>query len=166
MTPENLESKPFDLEIFGFRRSPDSGKSGVKIYKKGPLGGRSRRTWWVDSCGLLRMEVLGVCGLHARGGSFAGLVFELEKLERRRETAKRYRKPFPEAARLQALYRKVGPDRRPCAGADLCWHGLRWEITVYGDGLVFAVAADYDAALLEARSLMPLHGLEEVEAWP
>lgn len=163
-TPENLESEPFSPEKFGFRRPPDSGKSGVKIYKRGPLGGRSRRTWWEDSNGTTRVEVLGVCGLHARGGVFAGLVFELEKLERRRDTARRYRRPFPEEGRLQELCRKVGPDRRPCAGADLCWHGLRWEITVYGGGLVFAVAPDHEAALLEARRLMQLDGLEE--EWP
>lgn len=167
MTPENPEFPPFDYEKYGFRRPPDSGKNGVRIYKERPSGGKSRRTSWTDSEGATRVEVRGVCSLFSRGGAFAGLVAELEKLERRRDTAKRYRKPFPQAARLQELYRRVGPDRRPCAGADLCWHGLRWEITVYASaGPVFAVATDYDAACLEARRLAALHGFEEVDSWP
>lgn len=166
MTPENLEPGAFNLEKYGFREPPDSGKSGVLIYKEPPLESKSRVTQWADSTGNPRVEVKGVCSLAGRGGIFAGLVSELERLERKRDTAKRYGNPFP-ADRLQQLYRQVGPDRRPCGCADLCWHGpLRWEITVYASaGHVFAVAADYDAALLEARRLAALHGFEEDE-WP
>ena len=137
MTPENLESADSQRREIAFEVPLYSEKSGTLICKTWESPNRFRATVWTDSTGAPRLEVRGRCGAA---------------------------RPKPQRVKTPRGMRTEWP-WPPCC-AELCWHGVIWEVQLYGEArLIVSRAESYDAALLEARRLMGLHCLEEVEAW-
>ncbi len=142
MTPENLESETAEGRESAFEVPLHSGKTGAVLIKKTWVSpNRFRSTVWTDSTSAPRVEVRGRCGWRRPG-------------PRQVKTVRGWKTEWPWASIL------------PCS-AELCPHGAIWEAQVYGGStLALSRAENYDAALLEARRLAELHGLEEVGEWP